>query len=217
VGAGWLPSRWPESPRRAAVSTSACRRPGPVDQVWTATGNCANQPTTTAGTSNIGGPNPYWESWTVDPTGLRRSQVQHALPGATSGDTTTTYTYPTGGSPQADTLSSTSTTGPSGTSTASYDYDANGNQLLEQNPTSTTLHLPGEELTYSTATKTVSGTRYYTVNGQTIAERTNNTDSSTTPSTPPPTSPTSAPATTTPPPADSSPSTPNSTQPTHNP
>ena len=174
---------------------------------WTATDNCASAPST----ANIGGTNPYWESWTIDPTGLRTSQTQHALPGSTGGDITTSYTYPTPGTPQAHALSSTSTTGPTGTAsttygydaegnltsrtlptgnqtlswdaenhlaaattaagTTSYGYDVDGNQLLVKDPTSTTLYLPGEELTYSTSTKKVTGTRYYTANGQTIAVR----------------------------------------------
>jgi hypothetical protein len=53
----------------------------------------------------------------------------------------------------------------------SYGYDADGNQLLVQDPTSTILYLPGEELAYSNSTKKVTGTRYYTVNGQTTAVR----------------------------------------------
>jgi RHS repeat-associated protein len=187
-----------------------------LTQAWTATDNCANAPTTAAGQSNIGGTNPYWESWSVDPTGLRTQQVQHALPGATGGDTTTNYTYPTGGSPQAHALASTSTTGPTGTASTSYGYDAegntttrtlptgsqtltwdaenhlatdttsagqtsyvddaNGNELLVQDPGTTTLYLPGEELAYNNTTRTVTGTRYYTVNGQTVAVRVGGAD-----------------------------------------
>jgi RHS repeat-associated protein len=187
-----------------------------LNQAWTATDNCAAAPTTAAGSANIGGPNPYWQSWTIDPTGLRTAQVQHALPGATGGDTATTYAYPTPGTAQADTLTSTTTSGPNGTSTSTYGYDAagnttgrdlagsqqtltwdaenhlatdttsagqstyiydaDGNQLLTEDPTSTTLYLPDEQLTYSTASQTVSGTRYYSVNNQTIAERTDKAD-----------------------------------------
>lgn len=49
---------------------------------------------------------------------------------------------------------------------SSYIYDADGNQLVRHDPDSTTLYLPGEELTYNTTTQTVTGTRYYTINGE---------------------------------------------------
>jgi RHS repeat-associated protein len=180
-----------------------------LNATWTATDNCANPP----GTTNIGGTVPYWESWSFDPTGLRASQVQHALPG---GDVTTTYTYPAPGAAQPHTLSSTSTTGPTGTAstgygydaagntttrtlptgnqtltwdaenhlatdtttagTSSYVYDADGNELLVTDPGSSTLYLPGEELTYNATAKQVTGTRYYTVNGQTVAVRVGGAD-----------------------------------------
>ena len=182
-----------------------------LSSAWTATDNCASPPSTDPGKSNIGGTNPFWESWSIDPTGLRQQQVQHALPGTTGGDITTKYTYPTSGGAQPDSLSSTSTTGPTGTASTSYRYDADGNtigrtlptgsqtltwdeenhlttdttnagtstyvygadggQLLVEDPGSTTLYLPGEELTYDNTARTVTGTRYYTVNGQTIAVR----------------------------------------------
>ncbi|MTD56099.1 RHS repeat-associated core domain-containing protein [Amycolatopsis pithecellobii] len=175
-------------------------------QAWTATDNCAANPAT----STIGGTQPYWQSWTFDPTGLRQTQTAHAVPGA-SGDTTTNYTYPAAGTPQAAALQSTATTGPGGNSSTgytydaagntltrtlpvgnqtltwdaenhlatdttpagatSYVYDADGNQLVRHDPGSTTLYLPGEELTRNTTTGTVTGTRYYTFNNQVIALR----------------------------------------------
>ncbi|UIJ63813.1 hypothetical protein LWP59_10605 [Amycolatopsis acidiphila] len=178
-----------------------------LSQAWTATDSCAASPTT----SVIGGTQPYWQSWTFDPTGLRQTQTIHALPGNTGGDTTTNYTYPSAATPQAATLTSTATTGPGGNSstgytydadgntltrtvpagnqtltwdaenhlasvaapagTTSYVYDADGNELVRHDPGSTTLYLPGEELTYNTSTATVTGTRYYQINDQTVALR----------------------------------------------
>ena len=52
----------------------------------------------------IGGPDPYWTSYTYDPIGNRTSQTRHGLAGA--GDTTTTYTYPTPATAQPHTLTS---------------------------------------------------------------------------------------------------------------
>jgi RHS repeat-associated protein len=179
---------------------------------WTASDNCAAAPST----SVIAGVAPYWSTWKYDPTGLRTSQVQHVLPGATGGDTTTSYTYPAATASQPSALASTSTTGPTGTtSTAytynaegdtqtrslasgtqtltwdeenhlatdtgsagatSYVYDADGHVLVRHDPGSSTLYLPGEELTYNAGTKAVTGTRYYAFNGQNIAERVGGAD-----------------------------------------
>jgi RHS repeat-associated protein len=50
-----------------------------------------------------------------------------------------------------------------------YIYDADGTLLLTADPGTTTLYLPDEELALSTGTGTVTGTRYYTLNGTTIA------------------------------------------------
>ncbi|WAL63775.1 hypothetical protein ORV05_22570 [Amycolatopsis cynarae] len=178
-----------------------------LSQAWTATDNCAGAPSA----SNVGGTAPYWLSWTFNATGLRTTQTQHALPGATGGDTTTTYTYPAAGAAQSSALTSTATTGPAGNSGTSYTYDAvgntltrtlpagnqtltwdaenylatdttpagatsyvydaDGNQLVRHDPGSTTLFLPMEELTYNNTSQTIIGTRFYAINGQTIAER----------------------------------------------
>jgi RHS repeat-associated protein len=58
------------------------------------------------------------------------------------------------------------------TQDTSYTYDADGNLLLTADPGTTTLYLPDEELSLGTVTGTVTGTRYYTLNGITIAART---------------------------------------------
>ena len=181
-----------------------------LTEAWAATDNCAGAPSTAAGSANIGGANPFWTTWGFDPSGLRTSQVQHALPGQTGGDTTTTYSYGRTDGSQPDTLTGTSTTGPAGTSptgygfdaagnttsrdvpggsqtlswdaenrltgyttptgSGSYVYDADGNQLIRRDPGSTTLFLPGEELT-RTSDGTVTGTRYYSHGGVTVGLR----------------------------------------------
>jgi RHS repeat-associated protein len=55
-----------------------------------------------------------------------------------------------------------SVTGSSGTS--SYTYDANGNLLIQSDPSGSTLYLDGgaEELSYSPSTQTLTGLRFYT-------------------------------------------------------
>jgi RHS repeat-associated protein len=71
-------------------------------------------------------------------------------------------------------LSSDTTTG-TGAGTTSYTYDAAGNLLLQSDPGTTTLYLPGEQIFLNTATGTLSGTRYYAIGGVTVAARTSAT------------------------------------------
>ncbi|WP_460847784.1 RHS repeat-associated core domain-containing protein [Phytohabitans suffuscus] len=115
------------------------------------------------------------------------SDRPHAVTGYTrtgpGGTTTGAYTY----DPAGNTLTrpgpnsqQTLTWDPEGhlatlTDTAganSYVYDANGNRLISKDPTGATLHLGGTELRLTTATGQVSATRYYTFNGETVAQRT---------------------------------------------
>jgi RHS repeat-associated protein len=61
----------------------------------------------------------------------------------------------------------------SSTATASYLYDADGHLLLQTDPQSVTLYLPDEQLVLDTSTTTgaITGTRYYTLGGVTVAAR----------------------------------------------
>ena len=68
----------------------------------------------------VGGPDPYWSSYTYTATGSRATDTRHAA----GGDTLRTYLYPASG--QRHTLTSVSTTGAS-TGTDSYTYDLAGN------------------------------------------------------------------------------------------
>jgi RHS repeat-associated protein len=69
-------------------------------------------------------------------------------------------------------LSSVTSTGGPDPGTTSYVYDADGNLLLQSDPGSVTLYLPDEQLVEDTATGAVTGTRYYTIGGVTVAART---------------------------------------------
>jgi NAD(P)-dependent dehydrogenase (short-subunit alcohol dehydrogenase family) len=87
------------------------------------------------------------------------------LSGSTGGTTATWYNWNgTGALP--DQLFSAGT----GSTTTRYRYDADGNLLVVQDGSTSTLYLPGEELTASGST--VTATRYYTADGQVIAART---------------------------------------------
>ncbi len=99
-----------------------------LEKAWTATDSCVAAPSSTT----VGGPDAYWLSWTFDAIGLRSGQVKHGT--GTASDTSTTYTYQAG---KAHALASTTTTGPSGTSTDSFGYDAAGNTTSHGNQTLT--------------------------------------------------------------------------------
>jgi RHS repeat-associated protein len=105
-----------------------------------------------------------------------------------SGSTTTSYGYDAGGNlatvtgqsqnqaltwGDAGQLSQDAVTPAGGSAQdTSYIYDADGRLLLTTDPGTTTLSLGDEQLSLNTSTSTVTGTRYYTLNGVTVAART---------------------------------------------
>ncbi|WP_233559010.1 RHS repeat domain-containing protein [Micromonospora radicis] len=107
-----------------------------LTRAWTpGSGDCKASPTV----SGLGGPAPYWHSWTFDVTGNRRTENRHA---ATS--TLYTYTHPQAGSPRPHTVTNVTATGGASWS-RNYSYDNAGNtitrpaasgasQTLEWNP-----------------------------------------------------------------------------------
>ncbi|WP_327587297.1 type IV secretion protein Rhs [Nonomuraea sp. NBC_00507] len=116
-----------------------------LTEAWTpGNGDCAAAPST----SGLGGPAPYWQSWTYDIVGSRLSQKDH-----TSGGTTTrTYTYPAPGAAQPHTATKVVTTPPTGTATSdTYSYDASGNAK-----TRNLVGKPGQTLTWNAEGKIAS-------------------------------------------------------------
>ncbi|WP_037571481.1 polymorphic toxin-type HINT domain-containing protein [Phaeacidiphilus oryzae] len=110
---------------------------GRLTQAWTDTGGTTTAPDpsikalgscthTTPQASNLGGPSPYWQSYTYDATGNRTSETDHSPTGDTSQDATTTETYPAAGAPQPHAVTSTSTGGNTG-GAQTFNYDATGN------------------------------------------------------------------------------------------
>ncbi|WP_152627093.1 RHS repeat domain-containing protein [Streptacidiphilus melanogenes] len=99
-----------------------------LNAAWTATDHCAATPTG-GSSSTVGGPNPYWQTWTFDAAGDRLTETDHDTGGTAANDTTTSYNYPAAGSgtDQPHTLTSTTATGPNAAAnTAGYSYDAAG-------------------------------------------------------------------------------------------
>jgi RHS repeat-associated protein len=60
---------------------------------------------------------------------------------------------------------------PAGGQATTYVYDSGGNRMVRSEPGATTLYLPGLELKLDTATRQVTGTRYYTFAKKLVAVR----------------------------------------------
>ncbi|MFI0811876.1 polymorphic toxin-type HINT domain-containing protein [Streptomyces echinatus] len=82
---------------------------------------------TTPSGSVLGGPAPYWQSYTYDQVGNRSTETLHDITGDTAKDTKRTYTYPDPGKALPHALSSVTTTSPTSTVLDSYQYDETGN------------------------------------------------------------------------------------------
>ncbi|MEV0453213.1 polymorphic toxin-type HINT domain-containing protein [Streptomyces sp. NPDC050600] len=79
--------------------------------------------------SDLGGPAPYWTSWTYNTDGTRKTETEHDPSGNAAADKVRSYSYPVAGSARPHSLSGTSmVTGGTGDPVAeSYVYDASGN------------------------------------------------------------------------------------------
>ncbi|RZU37624.1 RHS repeat-associated protein [Streptomyces sp. BK022] len=97
---------------------------------WTATDGCTATPTP-GNSATVGGPSPYWQSWTFDATGARQSQVDHNTSGDTSLDATASYTpFAAGSNHPAHAVAQvnrTTPTDPASNTSNTYTYDDNGN------------------------------------------------------------------------------------------
>ena len=93
-------------------------------------GTCTNAAPTTA-SPHVGGPAPYWQSYTYDPLGDRTQEVRHDTTANSTANTVTQNTaYPGGGTTAAalpNVATATTTTGPGGSFTSTPGYDAAGN------------------------------------------------------------------------------------------
>ncbi|MFD7101401.1 RHS repeat-associated core domain-containing protein [Streptomyces celluloflavus] len=86
---------------------------------------CSESPSPEA----IGGPAPYWHSYTYDKVGNRLSETRHDASGDNKKDIKRAYTYPKPGTAQAHALTSVTTDGPAGTQKTGYSYDQTGNTI----------------------------------------------------------------------------------------
>lgn len=112
-----------------------------LTEAWTDTGTTTSKPgptvpgiggctNTTPQPGKIGGPTPYWQSFTYDVTGSRKTLTEHDPAGDPAKTSTTTNTYPVPGSPRPHTpTSTTKQTGTGPALTRDLTYDNTGNTL----------------------------------------------------------------------------------------
>jgi RHS repeat-associated protein len=137
-----------------------------LTEAWTPSSNdCATARTASA----LGGPAPYWTSWTYKPGGLRDTQTEHKA----TGNTQTGYGYPalnTSGTGQPHTLTSVTV---NGAAAKTYTYDEQGNTTKRYSPTGTaqslTWDIEGELTRLTEGTKTTD--YLYDANGELLIRR----------------------------------------------
>ncbi|MDG4820801.1 RHS repeat-associated core domain-containing protein [Asanoa sp. WMMD1127] len=167
-----------------------------LTEAWTqGTTACAPSPSPAA----VGGPAPYWHSYTYDTGGSRTGEILHGVGG--QADTVRSYTNrghrvervaqsgrtdsfaydaagnmtnrTVGGAPQILDWDAGGdlTTVTEGGRTTTYVYGPGGQRLVRRDPSGTTLYLTGMELHLPTGASVANGTRYYTHGGATVAVR----------------------------------------------
>jgi RHS repeat-associated protein len=142
-----------------------------LTEAWAqGTTTCAATPSAAV----LGGPAPYWQSYSYKTSGLRATQTTHDPSGDTTKNVTDTYTYPDSGQPRPHTLTRVDTTGP-GTNTArdTYAYDQAGNTITRDtggNPQTLTWDAEGHLATVKDTSGTTS--YLYTPDGTRLIQRT---------------------------------------------
>ncbi|HET6482766.1 MAG TPA: RHS repeat-associated core domain-containing protein, partial [Actinoplanes sp.] len=143
-----------------------------LQDAWTPTpDDCATAPTTS---TTLGGPAPYWQTYTYTASGARGTLIDH---NTTNGDATTTYRFsdttptdPTTGHPHA--LRSTTTKDTSGTKTVTYNYDNAGNTKTRPGPNGTQTLVWDPEGHLQSVTDTAGSTSYlYDADGNRLISR----------------------------------------------
>ncbi|MCX4964401.1 polymorphic toxin-type HINT domain-containing protein [Streptomyces sp. NBC_00654] len=91
-----------------------------ITDAWTATDDCAAASPTAA---VIGGPDPYWTTYTYDAVGNRKTETQHTAAAGPATDTVRTYQAPEAGTHNLPGITQTGTN----QHTETYTYDETGN------------------------------------------------------------------------------------------
>ncbi|MFF1415305.1 RHS repeat-associated core domain-containing protein [Streptomyces sp. NPDC058289] len=142
---------------------------GRLTEAWTDTGTTTTKPgpsvpgiggctNTTPETSSIGGPAPYWQSFTYDVTGNRKTLTDHDPAGDANKTAVTTNTYPAPGTARPHTpISTTRKTGSNGAVTTNLTYDKTGNTLTRPDTGDSPQTLPGDSDPIQTLTWNAEG------------------------------------------------------------
>lgn len=184
---GRMTHAWAQGSTGCAATPSASAEGGAApyweSYSYATTGNMTGITSTTPAGAVTTTADTYPAAGSAQPHGISTQKVT-----TSAGSTTTSYGYDTAG--HLATLTSTAqdealtwndqgqlaqvAITPSGGSAkdTSYIYDASSTVLLTADPTAKTLYLGDEELTENTGTSVVTGTRYYTLGGTTVAART---------------------------------------------
>ena len=184
---GRLTQAWAQGSTGCAATPSASAEGGTAPYWESYTYNTIGNLTGIASTTPSGAVTTTADSYPAAGSG-RPHAVTTAKVTASSGTTTTSYAYDADGNlttvtgpsqsqaltwNDAGQLSQDAVTASGGSAQdTGYTYDADGNLLLTTDPGITTLYLPDEQLSLNTSTGTVTGTRFYTLNGVTVAART---------------------------------------------
>ncbi|GAA3729328.1 RHS repeat-associated core domain-containing protein [Plantactinospora mayteni] len=169
-----------------------------LTEAWTPTGDCAAAP----GVGSLGGAAPYWHSYTYDAVGNRLTETQHAsagdtvrtygYPAAGAHKVESVTTTAPGAAAKTESFTYDSignmSTRPGqqldwnplgkleqvseGDKKTRFVYDADGERLLREDPTTITLYLGGQDLKLTKSTGKLTATRYYQHGDSTVATRT---------------------------------------------
>ncbi|MEU3130803.1 polymorphic toxin-type HINT domain-containing protein [Streptomyces sp. NPDC047726] len=90
-----------------------------ITEAWTSTDNCAAP----ASVSTVGGPDPYWTSYSYDAVGNRKTETQHTAAAGPATDTVRTYAAPEAGTHNLPGITQSG----SDARTETYTYDGAGN------------------------------------------------------------------------------------------
>jgi RHS repeat-associated protein len=179
---GRLSQAWAQGSAGCAASPSQSAEGGPApywdSYSYNVQDNLASVTSTPPSGSAVTTTNTY------NPPGAGSVQPHAVQSSVTTGSAATTYGYDAAG--HTTTISSPSKSegltwndsgqlaslSTSGSTTAGYIYDASGNLLIQSDPGQVTLYLPDAQIVENTATGTVTGTRFYTLGGVTLATRT---------------------------------------------
>ncbi|WP_344348619.1 RHS repeat-associated core domain-containing protein [Catellatospora coxensis] len=127
-----------------------------LTEAWatdSATKTCADGVTETG----VGGPAPYHHSWTFDEVGNRKTETIHSITGGAPTERTYQYPAPGEGYNQPHTVNAIEETGPAGSKTFRYRYDATGNTVCRPNSTTDSVCAVGGESGHQTLTWDAEG------------------------------------------------------------